>query len=171
MSRRRVLALLGGGMLALSLAGCTSFSPVYGDMSGGGLASARFNFAEPRNRLEQIMLNRLRVAFPNPAGPGDPTLRINANSSSPAAALSDVFAVGTPVNVRVQATVSIVQNEQTLFTATRFTDTAYQGGKLSPSNLLSAEGAREVAAESTAEALRAAILAGYRPGMVSTQPR
>lgn len=171
MSRRRVLALLGGGMLTLSLAGCTSFSPVYGDMSGGGLASARFNFAEPSNRLEQVILNRLRVAFPNAAGPGDPVLRVVARSTSPAAALSDAFAVGTPVNVGVQATISIVQDEQTLFTATRFTETAYQGGKLSPSNLLSAEGTREAAAESTAEALRAAILAGYRPGMVSTQPR
>lgn len=171
MSRRRVLALLGGGLLTLGLAGCTSFSPVYGDMSAGGLAAARFNFAEPTTRLEQVILNRLRVAFPNEAGPGDPVLRVVASTPSAGAALSDAFAVGTPVNVRVQATISIVQNEQTLFSATRFTDTAYQGGKLSPSNVLSAEGAREVAAESTAEALRAAILAGYRPGMVSTQPR
>lgn len=171
MSRRDFLALLGSGLLAMGLAGCTSFSPVYGDGPGAGLADARFNFAPPTNRLEQVILNRLNVAFPAQGGPGDPVLRVSASSTSPGQALSNAMAVGAPANVRVNATVSIVQDGTSVFSASRFADTSYQGGKLAPTNQASAEGAREAAAQSAAEALRAAIMAGYRPGMVSTQPR
>ncbi len=171
MSRRHCLALLGTGMLAFALSGCTSFAPVYGGASGADLASARFNFAAPTNRLEQIILNRLSLTFPNTPGPNDPVLKISAHSAAPAAALSNAVAVGSPVNVRVEATITIVQDNQTLFSATRFSDSAYQSGRLSPTDLASADGVREAVAENTAEALRLAILAGYRPGMVSTQPR
>lgn len=171
MDRRRMFTLAGVGLLALGLSGCTSFTPVYGDMSDAGLANARFNFASPTNRLEQVILNRLAVAFPNPAGPNDPVLSVSASSSSSQQALSDAFDVGAPINVQVRASVTITSGGERLFSATRFTDTAYQGGKLSPTNQASAEGAREQAAESTAEALRAAILAGYRPGVVNTPVR
>lgn len=170
MDKRHVLAFLGAGLMSAALAGCTSFAPVYGDMSSG-MASARFNFAPPTNRLEQIILNRLSVAFPAPAGPEDPVLKVTASAAGASGALSKAFAVGEPGAVRVQAAVRIVQGEAELFSATRFTDTSYQGGKLAPTNQASLEGARETAAESTAEALRAAILAGYRPGAVSTPPR
>ncbi len=171
MDRRQMLTLAGVGLLALALSGCSSFTPVYGDASGAGLANARFNFASPTNRLEQVILNRLAVAFPNAAGPDDPVLSVSASSSSSQQALSDAFDVGAPINVQVQASVTITAGEKTLFSATRFKDTAYQGGKLLPTSQASAEGAREQAAESTAEALRAAILAGYRPSLVNTPVR
>lgn len=171
MSRRHFLALFSTGLLTVALSGCTSFAPVYGGTSGADLASARFNFAPPTNRLEQIMLNRLSLAFPNAAGPNDPVLRISARSIAPAATLSNAVAVGNPVNVGAEATITIVADGQTLFSATRFSDSAYQGDRLSPTDLASADGVRETVAENTAEALRLAILAGYRPGMVSTQPR
>lgn len=171
MSRRHFLALFGTGLLVVALSGCTSFAPVYGGASGAGLASARFNFAPPTNRLEQIMLNRLSIAFPSAAGPDDPVLRVSASSSAPAAALSNALATGSPANIRVEATVTILDDGQTVFSATRFSDSAYQSGKLSPTEQASAEGVREAVAENTAEALRLAILAGYRPGVVSTQPR
>ncbi len=171
MQRRHFLAVLGSGLLAAGLAGCTSFAPVYGGGEAAGLAAARFNFAPPTNRLEQVMLNRLALAFPNAAGANDPVLRVSARSLSLGGALSKAVAVGSPVETRVEATISIEQDGQTLFTATRFTDTAYQSGKLAPTERASVEGVRETAALSTAEALRLAILAGYRPGMVSTQPR
>ena len=171
MKRHQVLTFGASALLAAALAGCTSFAPVYGDASGTGMASARFNFAPPANRLEQVILNRLGVAFSNSAGPGDPTLRVSARRSSPSAALSDTFAVGTPVNLRVEATITIVQAGKTLFTATRFADGAYQGDKLSGVDLASSAGTGEQVAESVAEALRAAIISGYRPGAVSTPVR
>jgi hypothetical protein len=161
MNRRTALLLLGAGALSSALAGCTSFTPVYGDASP--VSTARFNFAEPGNRLEQIILQRLQVAFPGPATPADPVLKVTASTAGIPEIKSDAYDVGIPVPVRVEATVSITRGDQVLLQATRFTDTAYQGEKLSPTNAASLIGAQETAARSTAESLRAAILAGYRP--------
>lgn len=149
--------------LALTLAGCTSFAPVYGDAGPGrDMSAVRFNFASPDSLLEQIILNRLKLAFPSPATPSDPILDIAASSSAPQGSMSDAYSVARPVNVRVEAIVTITQGEEVVFQATRFTDTAYQGGKLTPTDISSASGARETAARSTAEALRVAILAAYK---------
>lgn len=163
MRRSGFVAMLGAGLVSLVLAGCSSFAPVYGDHAGGGMAAARFNFAPPDNRAEQLILNRLAIAFPGPALPGDPVLKVTANSSSPSRPLSDAFDVARPVNVRVDARMVISQGETILFEATRFADTSYQSGKLTPVDLASATGAEETAARAAAESLRAAILAGYRP--------
>lgn len=165
MKRSAFLTLFGAAVLTTTLSACTSFAPVYGDASADGLANARFNFAAPTNRTEQIILNRLQTAFPNPAGPSDPTLKVVAGTSGTSGALSDVFPVGRPVNIRVDATVSIVTAGEVVFTAKRFTDTSYQSGKLTINDISSSTGASETAARSTAESIRAAILAGYRPGM------
>lgn len=150
-------------LLVTTVAGCTSFAPVYGDHAvGRNMADVRFNFASPDSHLEQIILNRLKVSFPGEAGPDDPVLDVMASSSTLQGSMSDAYAVARPVNVRVEAIVTIELDGETLFQATRFTDTAYQGGKLTPTDIASANAARETAARSTAEALRAAILAGYR---------
>ncbi|MFC3703872.1 hypothetical protein ACFOOL_03775 [Devosia honganensis] len=162
MPRSAVFAAIGALMLTMVLAACTSFAPVYGGHAGG-MEAARFNFAAPANREEQLILNRLRLAFPGPAAPDDPVLRVTAATRSPGDALSDAFAVARPVNVRVEASVAISRDGVVLFEATRFADTARQAGKLTPVDLASATGAAERAAEAVAEALRAAILAGYRP--------
>ncbi|ODT66177.1 MAG: hypothetical protein ABS75_28610 [Pelagibacterium sp. SCN 63-23] len=170
MTRSKFVALFGAGLVAALLSGCSSFAPVYGDHAGG-MAAARFNFAPPSNRHEQLILNRLAVAFPGPATPADPVLRVSAGSSGPGEALSEAYAVARPVNVRVEADVTITQGNLVLFEASRFADTASQSGKLTPVDIASATGAEENAARAVAESLRAAILAGYRPAAVSTPPR
>ncbi|GAB5429916.1 MAG: hypothetical protein Devi2KO_33750 [Devosia indica] len=162
MTYRSFGSVLAYAVVAMTLAGCTSFSPVYGDAaSGRDMSAVRFHFASPDTHLEQIIFNRLKLAFPGPALPGDPTLDIAASTSTLQGSMSDAYAVARPVNVRVEASVTIVDGEETIFEATRFTDTAYQGGKLTPTDIASAAAARETAAKSTADALRAAILAGY----------
>lgn len=149
-------------VLAVTLAGCTSFSPVYGDSaSGRDMSAVRFNFASPDSHLEQIIFNRLKAAFPSPASPSDPTLDIVARTIGLQGSMSNAYAVARPVNLRVEATVTIEHNGETLFEATRFADTSFQGGKLTLPDLASRTGAEEIAAKSTAEALRAAILAGH----------
>lgn len=165
MKRRVLLALAATAFIVTGLAGCTSFRPVYGD-SAGGMEQTRFNFAEPKNRMEQVILNRLKLAFPEPAGVQDPTLTVSASAEAPWTGLSNAIPVGRPSGTGVRATVSISQGGAELFTATRVTETTFQGGKLTPTNMFSAQGALEVAAQSTAESLRAAILAGYRPGQM-----
>lgn len=169
MKARRFLAI-AASVVALALSGCTSFAPVYGDMSGSSISAARFNFAPPTSRLEQVILNRLDIAFPGPANPGDPVLTVTAASTSLPGSLSRSGSIANPVGVRVEATVTITQDDRVLFTTTRFTDTTYQSDKLTPTDLFSAGGALETAARSTAESLRAAMLVGYRPGMTVSAP-
>lgn len=166
MAKLKLLPVLAFAVAAIALSACSSFAPVYGDPAadGANLASARFNYAPPENRLEQIIINRLKVAFPAQASPQDPVLDVTAAAGALPGSLSNAFSVARPANVRVLASVTIQQGDQSAFTATRFSDTSYQGGKLTPVDIASADGAQEAAARNVAEALRAAILAGYRPG-------
>ena len=62
MTLTKLLALSATTLLAGLLAACTSFAPVYGDRSGAGMESVRFNFASPDSRLEQIIFDRLNRA-------------------------------------------------------------------------------------------------------------
>lgn len=173
MNRKQFLGLAASALVGLTLSACTSFAPVYGHVSSTSVAAARFNFAPPKNRLEQIIINRLEIAFPGPASASDPVLTVVASSGGVAGGISNAIAVGNPVSTRVEATVTVSRDAAVLFTTRRFTDSAYQSGKLTPTDVFSATGALETAARSTAESLRAAILSGYRPGMaaVSTPNR
>ena len=51
-----VLVLLG----ATGLAGCTSYTPVYGN-GGANMAQASFQYAKPVNRLDQIIYQELTL--------------------------------------------------------------------------------------------------------------
>ena len=162
MIRTKLLSLAAMALLAGLLTACTSFAPVYGDRSGPSMEAVRFNFASPDSRLEQIIFDRLKLAFPSEAGPDDPVLDIAASTVSLPGSMSNAFAVARPANVRVQATVAITNDDRVLFQATRFADTAYQSGKLTPVDIASSAGARETAAKAAAEGLRLSILSGYR---------
>lgn len=163
MTRTKLLSLAAMALLASLLTACTSFAPVYGDRPGAGMDSVRFNFASPDSRIEQIIFDRLKLAFPGEAGPNDPVLDIVASTASPAGSMSDAFAVARPVKIRVEATVTISRDDRILFEATRFADTAYQSGKLTPVDIASSQGAQETAARAAAEFLRLSVLSGYRP--------
>ncbi len=163
MRRGRFVALLFAGAVSLGLAGCTSFSPVYGDMAGAQAQNIRFNFAPPSGRLSQIVAQRLGVTFSQVAGPDDPVLTITASKVGQPGVLSDAFDARKPLSIRVQATVTIRKGDEVLFEARRFADTSYQSlGQLLAQNT-AATAAEEAAARSVAESLRLAILAGYRP--------
>ncbi len=163
MRRGRFLTLLLGGVVSIALAGCTSFTPVYGDRGGASAETLRFNFAAPSNRMEQIILSRLGLAFPAVAGPNDPVLSVRANNQGLPGTMSDAFSTRSPNAIRVEATVTIKRGDEVLFEAKRFTDTSYQSVGQNLAGNAAAVGAEETAARSTAESLRAAILAGYRP--------
>lgn len=156
-------------VLAGTLSACSSFAPVYGTNTTRSDGTAlRFNFAPPDSRIEQVIIDRLKVAFPGSASPQDPVLDISAGVGGLPGPISNAVSVARPANFRVVATVTVAQGDQTIFTATRFSDTAYQGGKLTPTDLESARGSEEAAARSVAESLRAAILAGYSVAMPVT---
>lgn len=163
MRRLRHFFVVAAVATTVLLSGCTSFTPVYEGGSSNGLAASRFNFVAPSDHLDQIVLNRLRSVFPDPAGPNDPVLAVTTSTASPWAGYSNAIPAGRPAGIRVTAKVTISQDNVEIFSATRFSDTTYQGGSVSPVDVASSTGAYEVAAKSVAESLRAAILAGYRP--------
>jgi hypothetical protein len=163
MSMKKLPLLAATALLAGLVTACTSFAPVYGDRSATSAQAVRFNFAAPDSRMEQIIFDRLKLAFPGQAGPDDPVLDLVATTDHPPRSISNAYPVARPINVRGQATVTITKGKEVLFEATRFADSAYQSGKLTPTDMASAQGAQENVAEGVAESLRAAILAGYRP--------
>lgn len=150
-------------VVAAALAACSSFVPVYGDRTGTSMQTVRFNFAAPDNRLEQIIVDRLKLVFPAEATPQDPVLDIVATLAGGAGSASNALAVARPSNFRVQATVTIMQADALLFNATRFVDSGFQGSKLTPTDLLSSAGAQESAARAVADSIRAAIISAYVP--------
>lgn len=156
----RALALAAFAMLP---GACTSFAPVYGGASGTGVESVRFNFAPPDSRLEQVVLDRLKIAFPGTPSSADPVLDVNVSTTTLPGSLSNALSVSKPVNIRVSGSVSIAQGGETLFMANRFSDTAYQADRLTPVDIFTRSGTQESAAAALAESLRTAILAGYRP--------
>lgn len=152
------------------LAGCTGLVPVYSDQVRVNASALRFNFEPPETRLEQIVLNRLKAAFPSAASPSDPTLDVSVFSTAVSSGMV-LFSVGRPVGIRVQAKVTISDGDAAdAVEIIRFTDTTYQGGKLVPTDLNSSSGAEETAAVSTAESLRAAILVHYQAPPINNTP-
>lgn len=148
--------------LGFVLAGCSSFAPVYGGTAGVSPAAYSFNFAPPRSRLEQIILNQLASAFPAQATASSPTLSVSAAASTTTGPLSKAIDYGRIIGARVTGTVTIGGNGGD-FTVTRFTEAGYQPGALVMTDNAALTNAQETAARSTAESLRAAILATYRP--------
>lgn len=146
--------------VGMSLSGCTSLTPVYGGARGVEIASLRFQYAEPTNRMEQIIYNELKLSFPASPDAGAPMLVVVASASSPKGALSNAISVGRQTASRVTATLTIGEGEDA-YSVTRYNDAAYQSGALVLSEQVAAAEAEEIAARSTAAALRAAILATY----------
>lgn len=163
---KRFLTVLAPFVISLAVSACSGFAPVYGTNSAGGMSGASFQFAEPTNRIEQIIINRLRIAFPASGNVSDPVLKVSASQGGQQNSMSDAFAVARPASLEVSGTVTVLQGDKVLFQATRVTGTAYQSGKLTLNEIESQKGTQELAAASTADALRAAILAGYRPGQM-----
>lgn len=164
MMARKALSFLFTAWLLPALASCTSFAPVYGERGGLSPADFKFNFAEPDSRIEQVVLNQLALSFVSPPTPLSPTLDVTVSSSNLASAMSNAQSFSQIIQTRVTATVTITQGEDVV-TITRFSDASYRAGSLTPTDLASATAATETAARSTAEALRAAILATYKPAM------
>lgn len=162
MNRLRILFAIIGCAVALVLAGCSGFTPVYGGLTSATPAGYSFQFAKPRNRLEQIILNELAAAFPAPATGASPTLSVNAAAAATTAPMSSAITLGRIVGSRVTATVTIA-GTVSAFSVTRFADAGYQPGAVVVTDQAALTNAQETAARATAESLRAAILATYRP--------
>ena len=97
------LSILG----ATGLAGCSSFTPVYGE-NGIGTERHAFQYAEPRNRLEQIIYQELVLRFGRTTDPASPTVRISTTSSSRDLTKSSVARPATQLEAVVTATIELL---------------------------------------------------------------
>jgi len=76
--------ILRNGLMALmlvgatGLAGCTSFTPVYGD-AGIGTERHALRYEAPGNRLDQIIYEELVLRFGRTTDPAAPTVRIETS--------------------------------------------------------------------------------------------
>jgi LPS-assembly lipoprotein len=118
-TRRSVLVL--GLMLCTGLAGC-QVRPLYSEAGGTGAKLASVAFAEPRNRVEQVVRNELVFLAAGGAGdPMNPAYDVALNVSSTASNVLDddgLAEAGIPVPGRVQVsatyTITRISDQQVL---------------------------------------------------------
>ncbi len=97
------LSILG----ATGLAGCTAFTPVYGER-GIGTERNAFRYAEPANRLEQIIYQELVLRFGRTADPASPTVRISTSKYTRDLTKSGVSRPAEQREAVVSATIELV---------------------------------------------------------------
>jgi hypothetical protein len=97
------LTLLG----ATGLAGCSSFTPVYG-WNGVGTERLAFQYAEPKSRLDQIIYQELVLRFGRTTDPSSPTVRITTTSSNRKLTRSGVARPAEQREAVVTATIELI---------------------------------------------------------------
>lgn len=158
-SRALRIVALGAALLApLALAGCSGLTPVYGT---GGLARERVDvrFAEPGNRLDQIIYQELSLRLGQSSG-DVPTVRVAAGSGSRSLTNDTVGAPTTPQQMTVSAQLTVTDVDGTvLLSRTRSANADYTNGSQGLANQQAADDAAERAARQLADTLRLEIIA------------
>ena len=160
-ARRRFLAL--AAVLPL-LAGC-SFSPLYGE-NGGASAGRGFAYADPANRIEQIIYQELAFRLGTDDSPDARRVTISASQAdrrlgrtSPSSVLSAHEAV---VNARLVVTAPGV--EGSVLTADRFASASFEKSGQVAADRAASKDAGEKAARAVADTLRLILAAADKNG-------
>ena len=161
-SRRRFLALF---LVAPALAGC-SFTPLYG--SGSALDSGGgFAYAEPKNRLEQIIYQELAFRLGRDTSPDAPLVTISASSSEVRVGRVSTGSVMTTYQsiVTAKATVDLRGAEpKRALSDSRFASALYEISSQLSANESAKEDAREKASRAVADSLRLLLAAARKAG-------
>ncbi|HWV02009.1 MAG TPA: LPS assembly lipoprotein LptE [Devosia sp.] len=147
---------------ALSLAGCSGFTPVYG---GGpdSLANVALVYGKPNSRIDQVIYNDLKLRIPEAHGPA-PTLTINSHSWSTALTSQTVTTAQTPQQMTVSAEIKLVDVDgKTLFSATRAETADYNTGAQVLANNQASADAIKRAADLLADTIRLSVLGALKP--------
>lgn len=162
MSSFSALARKGLFLLALSglvsLAGCSSFRPVYGD---NGIASERMelSYAKPASRLDQIVYQEFVLRFGRSMSPDAPRMTVSTVSSSKAMTHTSVAKPATQYETTVTVTAVITTADgRTVFSGSRSATAAYATVGQVLADTEAGNEASERAAKEAAEGLRLAIL-------------
>lgn len=151
---------LRNGLLALAfsaatgLAGCSSFTPVYGD-NGTGIETASFRYAKPATRLDQIIYQELILKLGRSSDGASPTLRVTTKTDNRELARSGMARPSEQREAVVTATFELIAADGSVtFSAERSASALYS---TDIQGLASAEALREAeerAAKALAETIR-----------------
>lgn len=165
--RRAVLMALAGLALLLA-AGCSGLTPVYGGLAGDP-RQAGFAYAEPADRLSQVVLQELALRLGTASGPDVPLLRIEA-AAGPHRALSRTGG-DRPMRqheVTVVARYEVSLGGRVLASGSRGATASYTRDSQVLATTSAITEAEERAARAVAESVRLAILAEL--GAAPTSP-
>jgi hypothetical protein len=161
-STRLIAAVLVTG---LSLAGCTSFRPVYGDTGGlAGQAALDLAYAEPDSRLEQIIYQELALRLGRSSSPSAAQAKVVVAEVNLNSALSATSGPNTPFEVTVAATLTVTPpagSTAAPLSISRSATAEYTTSANVLGNTQARIDAAERAAKAAAESLRLALLAAY----------
>ena len=145
--------------LIAPLAACSSLTPVYGE---GQIGARQMNFAyaEPRNRLEQVIYQELGLRLGKTADPAAPLIQITATAYSRDLTLG---ANPNPADAReatVTATALVLDGPggRQLLRVSRNASASYTENAQGLANFSARTEAEERAAKAAAETLRLALL-------------
>lgn len=162
MSLPRRAARIGVIMLtlsgAISLAGCSSFRPVYGD---SGIASERIELAygKPSTRLDQIIYQDLALKFGKSTSPDAPLLTVSASVSARGLTKTGVTKPATQQEATVVASATLTTSDgRVVFRGQRSASAGYVSVGQVLADTEAANEAQERAAKEAGELLRLAIL-------------
>jgi LPS-assembly lipoprotein len=160
-TRRRLLALI----VALPLlAGC-SFQPLYGNAPVG--TGTGFAYAEPTNRLEQIIYQELAFRLGRSDSPSAHLISVSASQSNRRVGRTSPGSVLTAYEAKVTASVSVKTSDnepEILKSFSSFAAASYEiSGQVAADNAASAD-AGEKAARAVADSLRLILVAAHNKG-------
>lgn len=159
--RRRFLALI----VALPLlAGC-SFAPLYGNAPAG--TGTGFAYAEPTNRLEQIIYQELAFRLGKSDSPSAHLISVSASQSNRRVGRTSPGSVLSAYEAKVTASVNVSTRDaepETLKSFSRFAAASYEiSGQVVADNAATAN-AGENAARAVADSLRLILVAARNKG-------
>ena len=160
-SSSRVLrsGLIALGFLgAISLAGCSGFTPVYGER---GIATERqaFQYAEPQSRLDQVIYQELVLRLGRSTDPSRPVVKITTSTKHRELTRSDVDRPSEAREAVVTAQIEVTRADGTvLLETTRSAAASYMTDSQALASSEAEKAAYEQAAKSLAETIRLTLL-------------
>lgn len=144
-------------LAAVTLSGCTSFRPVYGD-AGIGAERLALNYAKPAGRLEQIIIQDLIVRIGSTTDPTAPVFSVTATASSQQLTHTNVVKPAAQREVVVNASYTLSANGGIVTKGSRQASAAYTTNGQVLADEAALKDATERAGHAVAETIRLSIL-------------
>lgn len=142
---------------AVTLSGCTSFRPVYGE-TGIGAERIALNYAKPASRLDQIITQDLIVRLGSTSDPSAPAFVVRTSTSTRQLTRTNVTKPATQWEVLVTANYTVSLDGRTVTNGSRQASAAYSANGQVLADEAALKDATERAGHAVAETIRLSIL-------------